>query len=115
MTARELLFDLRCRDIHLQTDGQDLEVDAPKGVLTQELVETIASWKPELLSLLRPNESSVCNGSSTEIPRSEDHLGSAARSEPYQYQCRPGASYKCFVCGSEVFWKKIDSDHWVCP
>ena len=52
MTAAGLLKDLRSRGVEVRADGGHLELDAPAGVLTDELIEAAASNKPSLLKLL---------------------------------------------------------------
>lgn len=52
MNARALLDDLRSRDVLLEPDGDHLIVDAPAGVVTEELRTTLAGHKGGLLRLL---------------------------------------------------------------
>ena len=52
MTASELITHLRLLDVTLAVDGEQLRVNAPKGVLGAELREAIAQAKPELLAWL---------------------------------------------------------------
>lgn len=52
MTAAELITHLRMLDVTLAVDGEQLRVNAPKGVLGPELRDAIAQAKPELLAWL---------------------------------------------------------------
>lgn len=49
-----LLIALRAGRVRLEVDGDDLIVDGPRGVLTEELWSAIAFHKQELLRLPRP-------------------------------------------------------------
>jgi hypothetical protein len=54
VNARKLLEDLRGRDVRLEAGGNGrLLVNAPPGVITKEVRETLANHKPRLLALLR--------------------------------------------------------------
>ncbi len=51
----ELLFEqLRERDIRLSAKGNRLVVDAPRGILTEQLRVTLREHKAKLLTLLVP-------------------------------------------------------------
>ncbi len=52
MNATELLDDLRSRDVNLEADGERLLVDAPAGVIAEEIKAALAELKPKLLKLL---------------------------------------------------------------
>jgi len=52
MSFRALLEELRRRDVRLETEGVRLHVDAPAGVITGELRDTLIENKPRLLKLL---------------------------------------------------------------
>jgi hypothetical protein len=52
MSATAILADLAQRGVHLHPDGDRLHVDAPRGVLTPALLETLRAHKPELLAEL---------------------------------------------------------------
>ncbi len=52
MSARTLLEELRRRDVRLEADGDQLCVDAPAGVVTQELRSTLAENKGAIIKLL---------------------------------------------------------------
>jgi DNA polymerase len=53
MTLVTLLRDLHHRDVRLTVDGAKLRVDAPRGVLTPELRETLKKNKPALIEWAR--------------------------------------------------------------
>jgi len=52
MTATALLDELRTKGVHLTVEGEHVAVDAPKGVLTDDVRQAIRQHKPELLDLL---------------------------------------------------------------
>lgn len=52
MSAEVILTDLIQRGVQLQADGSNLVVDAPQGVLTAEVCQTLKTYKPELLRML---------------------------------------------------------------
>lgn len=52
MTVITIFDDLRARDIILALNGDNLRVDAPVGVLTDEDRQAIRNHKTELLALL---------------------------------------------------------------
>ncbi len=52
MSMAELLVELRSRGVELTAMGERLRIDAPKGVLTPEIRETLARHKAEILALL---------------------------------------------------------------
>lgn len=54
MTATMLLDELRTNGVHLTVKGEHLAVDAPKGVLTDDLRQAIRQHKAALLTLLTP-------------------------------------------------------------
>ena len=54
MTAVELLAECQARQIDLQAHGGQLDIDAPAGALTEELLERLRTHKAELLQRLQP-------------------------------------------------------------
>ena len=52
MNALKLYHDLKNRDIRLEADGENLKVDAPAGMLTDEHRAALLACKPVLLGLL---------------------------------------------------------------
>jgi len=59
MTAHELLDSLLADGVRVAANGTRLELDAPRGVLTQERLEQVRALKPELLALLAQPEPSA--------------------------------------------------------
>ena len=57
MNAAELLRDLERRDVRLALHGDRLQVDAPRGVITDEIQQDLKTCKPELITLIRERES----------------------------------------------------------
>src|SRR5438132_1165197 len=57
MTASDLLSQLRELGVEIKVSGDDrLIIDAPKGAITPELRSELASHKPELLQILRAEQ-----------------------------------------------------------
>ena len=52
MNAQELLDSLRADGVQVSANGDRLELDAPRGVLTIERLDQVRALKPELLALL---------------------------------------------------------------
>ena len=52
MTATVLLDALRTKGVHLTVEGEQVAVDAPKGVLTDDVRQAIRQHKAALLALL---------------------------------------------------------------
>jgi hypothetical protein len=52
MSARALLEELREHDVRLEADGLTLHVDAPAGVIAEELYSTLREHKRALIRLL---------------------------------------------------------------
>ncbi len=53
MSARTLLKELRRQDVRLEVEGGRLHVNAPTGVVTEELKACLAEQKPSLMRLLQ--------------------------------------------------------------
>ena len=49
MTAEKLLKDLEQLDVDVAIDGDHLTLDAPRGVLTEDLQRKLRKRKPELI------------------------------------------------------------------
>ena len=58
MTAPELLAYLRGHEVALWVDGDRLRYRAPAGMLTPALRAELAECKEEILTLLRPDNTS---------------------------------------------------------
>jgi hypothetical protein len=56
MTPSELISELCSRGVVLETDGDHLRVNAPRGAVTPKLLEALSEQKAELLNLLRPEQ-----------------------------------------------------------
>ena len=52
MNAATLIEDLKRRGVRLRVEGDQLVVDAPRGLLTNEITAALAAHKPELLRSL---------------------------------------------------------------
>ncbi|MCC5635072.1 amino acid adenylation domain-containing protein [Nostoc sp. CHAB 5844] len=59
MNLHSLLTDLSHRGVKLSANGNLLDIDAPKGVITPELRDSLAKYKAELLALLQRNSTST--------------------------------------------------------
>ena len=53
MSATDLLSRLRCLGVVLEPNGERLRVDAPRGVITGELLEELTANKVEILNMLQ--------------------------------------------------------------
>ena len=56
MNALSLYHDLKARGVHLEAQGEHLRVDAPAGVVTEEVKSTLMEFKPILLRFLSRTE-----------------------------------------------------------
>jgi pyochelin synthetase len=66
MNLHSLLTNLSHRGVKLSANGNSLDIDAPKGVITPELRDSLAKYKTELLTLLQQNGTST-----TSLPKIE--------------------------------------------
>lgn len=64
MTAAKLLSDLEQRDVAVTVEGGQLRVDAPRGVLTEDLRRTLSEHKPEIVALIRDRTPAPGSGAS---------------------------------------------------
>lgn len=53
MTTQELVQHLQQQDVRLAVHGDQLRVDAPRGILTPDLRRDLQERKPEVLALIR--------------------------------------------------------------
>ncbi len=53
MTAQKLLDELHRRGGRAWTDAGRLELEAPPGVLSERVLQSLAAWKPQLVELLQ--------------------------------------------------------------
>jgi hypothetical protein len=57
MTARDLLLQLRAKGVEVKTSGNDrLVIDAPKGIINEELRSALSANKAELLRILNAEQ-----------------------------------------------------------
>src|SRR5262245_40477613 len=90
MTVESLLQDLVGRGVGLAANGDQLDIDAPDDVLTDELLATLRENKAELLAALRPV--------STDRPR----IGSAARPIVVRGTSMPSTACLWATCGGSM-------------
>jgi hypothetical protein len=97
MTAAELLADCHARRIDLQAHGGQLDIDAPAGELTPELLARLRDAKPELLAMLasgpqdlQPQEPDL----PAAVPTDDDHDAAGWT----EYTCRSTKSARCHPC-----------------
>ena len=57
--AEVLLQDLQALGVRLAAEGEVLQVDAPRGVLTAELRAALVAHKPDLLTCIRALEAAA--------------------------------------------------------
>jgi len=106
MTVQALLQDLTTRDVTLTVDGDRLDVDAPDGVLTGELLDTLRANKAELLKLLTPQPSALSASVKTDAGTGKQVVAeSLARNECPECHAhldlqskRDGGIYWCAYC-----------------
>lgn len=58
MSAAELLAECQARDIDLHAHGGQLDIDAPAGAMTDELLQRLRHAKPEVLAMLDDGDGS---------------------------------------------------------
>src|SRR5712691_6161227 len=57
MIARDLLLQLRAKGVEVKTSGNDrLVIDAPKGIINEELRSALSANKAELLRILNAEQ-----------------------------------------------------------
>jgi hypothetical protein len=90
MTATGLLDELRTKGVHLTVAGEHLGVDAPKGVLTDDVRQAIRQHKQELLALLAlsvpTNDTAATAPSTQEVCIHQEHV---SLTPPPPYPGRP--------------------------
>jgi amino acid adenylation domain-containing protein len=69
MTTVELLSRLRRLEVGVRLGGDQLVIDAPKGVLTAELIAELSRQKREVISFLRSSAATVEEGDGLAIGR----------------------------------------------
>ena len=72
MTGAKLLDDLRSKGVRLTVEGEHVALDAPQGVLTEDLRQAIRQHRQELLALLAPSapaHDGAATVPSTQVPR----------------------------------------------
>jgi TubC N-terminal docking domain len=88
MTLDELVAELRDKDVRIFDEGSTFRLQAPKGVLTPQLLEVFTSYQGELLYLVRMGDVRVCPERTEHRP--QWRYSSAAR------------MFICCVCRHEV-------------
>ena len=56
MNALSLYHDLKAQGVYLAAQGEHLKVDAPAGVVTEEVKSALIEFKPKLLKFLSRTE-----------------------------------------------------------
>lgn len=59
MSAADLLIDLSAKGVRLSIAGDRIKVDAPKGVLTADLIDTIKANKQHLITALTATDDNI--------------------------------------------------------
>ncbi len=70
-TIRDFLTDLRRQQVDLWVDGDQLRLKAPKGVLTERIMEQIQERKPEILLFLKRDVKETERPPMESVPRTE--------------------------------------------
>ena len=86
--VEELLAHLHRKGVVIRRDGKRLAVDAPRGVVTTEILSTLRRHKPGILALLGQEETT---DEPSPRPRDKDH----------------GGPRRCFACRGTRFWISI--------
>ena len=60
MTLDELITHLRERKIHIFDDGIALKLQAPRGVITPQLLEEVTLYSADIQYLVRLGDARVC-------------------------------------------------------
>lgn len=60
MTFDELVTELRNKDVHVFDEGSAFRLQAPKGTLTAQILESISSYSAELMYLVRMGDVRLC-------------------------------------------------------
>jgi hypothetical protein len=106
MTATALLAALRTKCVHLTIAGEHIAVDAPKGVLTDDVRQTIRQYKQELLALLSQpmpaHDAAATASSPQEVCPQQEHVS------PPPYPGHPAGAP--FRSGHQVWLYRWD-DH----
>lgn len=74
MNTIEFLNSLRCLDIHISVEGDQLRCKAPKGVLTATLQSELSERKPEILDFLKGARATKTETESAITPVPRDNL-----------------------------------------
>lgn len=88
MTLDELVSELRDQNVRIYDEGNAFRLNAPKGVLTPQLLELITSYSPDLLYLLRIGDVRVC-------PDRWEH-------RPYWRYSPAAQRFVCCACRQEI-------------
>src|SRR5712691_9614929 len=108
MTATVLVDELRTKGVHLTVEGEHVALDAPQGVLTEDLRQAIRMHKAAILALLTqpaPAQDAPATGPSTQATCTRQEYGP---SSPPPYPGRPvGAPFRP---GQQVWLYRFD-DH----
>ncbi|MEC4892951.1 MAG: amino acid adenylation domain-containing protein [Oscillatoria sp. PMC 1051.18] len=68
MELHSLLTYLAQQNVKLATQGNSLDIDAPKGVITAEVRQALSEHKSEIISLLQQNQTNISKSVSPELP-----------------------------------------------
>lgn len=78
MSAAELMAECRAQDIDLQAHEGQLDIDAPAGALTDELLQRLRDAKAELLMILAAPATTTDSRSRSAVPVAVPWAGGAA-------------------------------------
>jgi len=88
MTATVLLGELRSKGVWLSVEDDQLVVDAPRGLLTDDLRQAIRQHKPALLALLRQEPPALASDGPVQPARECGRV-----SDPHARQARTGSQH----------------------
>jgi len=89
MTAPELLAECQARNIDLQAHGGQLDIDAPRDALTDELLQRLRDAKGELLAMLQGSNGGNGYGTASEPKESGRCVAVASVADPRNAPPRP--------------------------
>ncbi len=110
MTAVELLTELRERGIFIETSGNRLRIDAPRGAVTPELREALVEHKSQVIALIAITDTDIAWRVKAMLPQIPDvgpipFLVAREAVEPQKECCLScgdplnfGDAYQCTPC-----------------
>jgi hypothetical protein len=108
MNASKLIEELRSRGVVVEASGDRLRVDAPKGVVTEELREALAEHKTEVMALITITEEEIAWRVAAMLPQIPDSGPFPFLVARKDFDCVPNSCHSCgdplndnpgYICG----------------